>query len=406
MTTLLPRPTLGVDLLTDETNLQAGTVRRAENVDLSRTGEYARRAGYRVIDARADCTLLRALSGKRLLLGLADRVELRRADLTVIATAPLAAPADVLEANGNIYVVGAGGALFVRGGEHAFRPVGVRPPAVIPELAPHDAGGYLPGRYAVAVSRVDDTGEESPTVLAGQVTLAAPGAIRVEGLPVELGARYRLYVTPTDGDVLYLAEEIPAAFPAFILGRVPDGSMRATQHLRPLPGGRFVRQQGGRLYVARGNVVAFSEPMRPHLFNPGHNVIPFVGAVRLLEAVEGGLFVGDDRGVWFLAGDDPSAARLTLASPHLAALGTGLTVAGGVTARAQGAREVAAWLSEAGHCMGLPGGAVAELNANRLRFAPETCGRSCFLVRNGRKQLVTLVSAHDTHGFAVDTTIE
>ena len=38
MTTLLPRPTLGVDLLTDETNLPAGTVRRAENVDLSHMG--------------------------------------------------------------------------------------------------------------------------------------------------------------------------------------------------------------------------------------------------------------------------------------------------------------------------------------------------------------------------------
>ena len=42
----LPMPRLGMDLLSEETRLPAGCVRRAVNVDIDRDGQAAARGGF------------------------------------------------------------------------------------------------------------------------------------------------------------------------------------------------------------------------------------------------------------------------------------------------------------------------------------------------------------------------
>lgn len=45
MSTSIPLPRLGIDLLSDETQMPAGTVRAAVNVDIDKRGQFARRRG-------------------------------------------------------------------------------------------------------------------------------------------------------------------------------------------------------------------------------------------------------------------------------------------------------------------------------------------------------------------------
>ena len=47
-----------------------------------------------------------------------------------------------------------------------------------------------------------------------------------------------------------------------------------------------------------------------NLVAPAGSRLEYGSEIALLQPVQAGLFVGDDRGVWFLAGDDPSTARL------------------------------------------------------------------------------------------------
>ena len=50
-TTPFPLPKLGIDNVTHETRMKAGTVRRADNVDIAPDGAFKRRAGFRLLEA-------------------------------------------------------------------------------------------------------------------------------------------------------------------------------------------------------------------------------------------------------------------------------------------------------------------------------------------------------------------
>jgi hypothetical protein len=68
--------------------------------------------------------------------------------------------------------------------------------------------------------------------------------------------------------------------------------------------------------------------------------------------------------------------------------------------------DVAVWLSTEGYMLGRPSGDVVSLHPDRVRVAAGLEGRSRFLVRNGVKQIITLVAATTTtgNGVAIDTT--
>lgn len=68
---------------------------------------------------------------------------------------------------------------------------------------------------------------------------------------------------------------------------------------------------------------------------------------------------------------------------------------------------VAVWLSTSGYVVGMPGGTTVELQPERLKVPSGLTGRSVFLLREGRKQVVTPVNSTSTatFGTAVDSVI-
>lgn len=407
----VPLPTLGVDLLSDETGLRAGTVRRAENVDLRKDGGFARRSGYAILATDGEYHSIRVLKARRqVIIGRGNFAILADEVLNEIGSIDMGSNTalDVCEENGRVYVSNAGRLVWLREGGNTFADVGLAPVSPLPTMMPHDAGAYLPGGYAVAVSRVDATGEESPALHLGAIRLEQQGAIRLSGLPFDADVRYRLYVTPTDGDVLYLVEEIPGTLTDFVIGRPPDGNMPATLDLQTMPSGRWVRYHAGRLYVARGTNVWFSEPLRPHLCNPAHNVIALSANARMLEAVVGGIFVADDRGVLFYGGNDPTQFSVRRVSDDRVLTGTSIVLPGSALGARESAQSIVLWLSEAGYAYGMADGSVGPVNPGRIKLDQGLSGRSAFIQRNGMKQVVTLVdsSTTQTFGVAVDSIIQ
>lgn len=402
-------PTNGVDLLSDETGLSAGYVRRAENVDILRGGGFRRRAGHVLQSAGEGWHSL--FSGKRgVLVGVGT--ELRSLDTQTFITALKADfgvddPFDFVEYNGHTYVCNSGGLWWIPADSSEARRAGVALPNPLPNVRSVQQGALLPGRYAVAISRVDTRGEESPTRLFGILDL--DGAVELSGLPIEPGARYRVYLTPPDGDVLYLAAEFDAVFATFVVGEIPDGAQRTTQHLSPMPGGEFVRWHAGRLYVLSGDVLHFSQPLRPHLTDLRHDFIQFQNA-KFVEPVSGGIFVGDDRGVWFLTGNEPGEFKFQQVSSAVAMRRSSLRLSSSHLPRTLRLpeQECAVWLSTEGYMVGTESGQVIALHPDRVRLAATLEGRSRFVIRNGVKQIITLTAASATSGYgvALDTSIQ
>ena len=65
----------------------------------------------------------------------------------------------------------------------------------------------------------------------------------------------------------------------------------------------------------------------------------------------------------------------------------------------------AVWLSSEGYMVGLSSGAVVPMHADRVSVDASLEGRSRFVVRDGIKQVITLLSSTQSlgHGLAVDT---
>lgn len=409
--TRIPLPALGVDMLSDETGLPEGTVRSADNVDIRRDGSFKRRDGYEVKVAGPDFhSLFHSTRGTLFAQG--AEVRALHADYSSHLVCDMGgySPVDFHDYNGNTYILNRSSFWWIPANDSTPRRVGVSPPQRIPDAEPALNGTLTSGTYSVGISRVDDRDEESQTVYVGKVKLTDGGGIRLKGLTVDPESKYRVYLTPPDGDVLYLSEELPAVFGEYVLTRQPDGTIRTSQHLKPMPTGDFVRSHAGRLYVADGDTVWYSEALRPHLHNPAHNFIRFVGKIRFIEPITGGIYVGDDRGVWFLPGNEPQEFQLRLISSVRAIRRSSIRLPGlhfnkDIT---QTDRDVVVWLSTEGYILGNAGGDAVSLHPERIRVAAALEGRSRFVIRDGIKQIITLVAATDrqTYGVAIDTTLQ
>lgn len=406
-----PLPITGVDTLSSETALVKGAVRSAVNVDIGRAGRFKRRAGYvrRVAHPGMHSLFYAAQKGWTLV---AQDSALYRLDTNTYSLTSLAALSspdklEYTEYNGNLYFANKTTIGWVPSDSTTARPVGVPVPTT-PTLSAAP-GGLTPGKYGVAITFVDDRGEEGGATELQVIDLSDGGGIRLANLPQQLGWTISVYITSPDGDVLRWAAELPAVFPTYVVAETAQGGELDTQFLIPLPPGDIVRWHNGRLFTAKDGALRFSEALRPHLHNPAHGVIPFSGHIAFVESVGDGLYVGDSRGVWFLSGTDPTKFEQRRVSTCRAVARSSIMVPPEHLPSQQVPAEapVAVWLSTSGYVVGMSGGTTVELQPDRLKVPSGLTGRSAFLLREGRKQVITPVNSTSTatFGTAVDSVI-
>lgn len=398
-------PKLGVDLLASETAIRREAVRAADNVDFGDTGEFSRRKGHTVVQPGVGFHSIHHTDRTTFIVR-DTMVYAYNADTGTpyqIMELPYPELVDFTEYNGHTYFVTSSGAWWLPSDEFVPRLVGSAPPDVLPTATPAPTGTLAPGKYTVGVSVVDDRQEESALVVVGQVELTENGGIQLSGMESVLTGSWRVYLTPPNGDELYLAEEFSRSFSTYIVTRQPDGSIRRTQYLAPLPGGQFIRGRNGRLYVASGDTLWFSEPLRPHLRDSRYGHVSFVGDIKFIEPVETGMFVGDDRGVWFMGGDDPTKANMRLMHPARAVKRSSILISGSHFGGelTDSDRYHALWLSTEGYVIGHPSGNITPLHPDRVRIADGLEGRSVFLTRDGLRQVITLIATADNFGYGL-----
>lgn len=402
-------PVAGIDKLSNETSLQKNTWRTAMNVDIDRSGQVAVRDGFTRVLTGADyhSTWYAAQRGW-LLAGKGStlvRVDPLTATETTLINVGSASPFSYTEYNGNLYVACSTGLYYVPKASSSVRRCGVPQPSA-PTATASANGGLAAGKYAVAISLTDDLGEESPTSYEQVIDLPNGGGIQLTNLPIVSNYLVNIYVTPANGDILYYYASPPASFATHLVSASPSGAQSTTQFLTPFQGGRFVRWHNGRLYVVNGDTLSYSDAFRPHLTRTDTNFVQFSGNISFVEPVAGGIFVGDDRGVWFLDGGDPTKFVLKRTSGCLAVRGSSAIVPSEHfdPKVVQTNLPVAVWLSTSGYAVGTASGEVIELNYDTIRVSPGLVGSTAFSIRQGRKQLITLTSARtNAAGLAEDS---
>lgn len=277
-------------------------------------------------------------------------------------------------------------------------------PAGQPTLAV--GGGSLPpGRYQVAVTFTDWLGRESGSTLAAEITLDAPGGIVVTDIPTATDGATAVYVSGANDQVMRLYEMSPSWPGGLIITAPATGRSLVTQFLEPLPPGDIVRAGHGRQWVARGNELFWSEPLRYGMYNRAKNRMRFQAPIDLIEPIGdgtggAGVFVAAGNYTYWYGDADPAKWSQAV-SAHVGAIpGSAVRVKGTVLGLASPA-PVLVWLSRSGKfVVGAPGGGVNEIKNSAV---VDTAESAAVLVREdqGDTFLTASLRSPTKHALAV-----
>lgn len=364
--------TVGIDHVSPDTKLPKGAVHDAVNGDFNRAGEFESRAGSTLALAAAGlhslwsspatgiafcgqgstlCTVRESDGGALVLDSLVNVGEdspISFDDLNSL----------VLFANANM--VGA----IKNGVVQELAP----PTPSLPAVTASINGALAAGRYGVGVSFVG----ESESALSALEFVDVPEGGGLQFQFTSSSYARRIYRTGQNGDGLYLAAEIPGVLTSYMVGHGAVGRLSETRHLAPLPGGQFIRAWNGRVLVARGNELLFSEPMRYGLYSPREGFVQFAQRITMMEPVQSGVFVGTSTGVVFLQGTKPSEFVFNETSALPPFEGSGAVVPASVFGGEVGAsgNKVATWLAPNGFVIGSSSGQVIEPQNGRIAIPP------------------------------------
>jgi hypothetical protein len=344
----------------------------AVGADLDVTGRLSRADGSTLVAA---LTTGRSVfsDGERMLY--ADGTSLKR--ITNMATYA-ADTVDTVSANRIAYEAINGEIFYTDGvklsclqADNTVRPVGVPVPASLGAAA---ASGTLdPATYQVTITYfngVEEGGAYPPVAVdlasAGGIALTLPAA------PAEV-THVGLYISGPNGEVPMLHSVIA---PTDSVTITTPATLRAchTLHKARMPDGELLTHLDGRLLVADGAFVYYSDPYNFGLTTPTKNYVPFPAVVTVMIACENGVYVVADKAYW-LSGFDAPEMAMPMVLPY------------GAVAFSQTrhpTEKKVFWLSEKGLIVGDDQGQVVNMQEKNLLLDMTGEGASLFIEGNNR----------------------
>jgi len=197
------------------------------------------------------------------------------------------------------------------------------------------AGSLRPGRYEYLLTyqRISD-GVEGGPVYTVPIDVVSGGVV-LSGLPVLAGHRLNVYLTSAEGETAYLAGSTMNALFSFTGSNDQLVKECMTQYLRPAPEGTVSALWRARALVAVGKMLFASLPYRFEHFMMKRDVKQFTSNITLIQPVDGGIFVGTETELAFLAGTefDKLVYNQQVAGPVV--LGSGVAADGELVKKAE-----------------------------------------------------------------------
>lgn len=285
-----------------------------------------------------------------------------------------------------------------------------RPP--VPTVVPGGTAGLQGGQYAVAIAFRRANGEEGP--LSAQTVLSVGDGASLEvtfnGGILDGVDRIMVYATKPNGSELLLYGSVPVGTPTALITNARRGRPPVSEHLDPMPPGRFAAYFAGRLLVAVEDMVVWSEPHQYALTDPAYNYTLFsettTGLGTVGETVDG-FFVGLLSKTYFVSGGNPADARLSEVYPAGMVPGTLVHVPGArLPLEAPPTVPVPVWLATNGVvCAGLQDGTVLPLTETRFAANVGDSGAGVFEQRDGLNRYVVTTRNAAENVFAVQDSV-
>ena len=157
------------------------------------------------------------------------------------------------------------------------------------------------------------------------------------------------------------------------------------QVLVPMPAGQHIAHHAGRLLVAVGSAVIYSEPFTPHLRDEAKGFELFPAPITCLVAVEGGVFVVSDK-TYFIAGGFPAQAVRAVFDYGAPDQQPSYREDGG-----------AHWMSSKGVVSVTSSGEIANLQESRVALSADGAAATLYREADGMETIIAaLASPSDT----------
>ena len=260
-------------------------------------------------------------------------------------------------------------------------------------------GSLRAGRYQFAMTFLREDGQESGAPSANVLELSANSGLQFSNLPVSADPtvdRKVIYVSESNGETLYRAAILANATTTHTYrDRGPMSVALATQFLGPAPAATALAFHGGSVLSAVGNLLYYSEPFAPELFDMRRS-FAFPSAVTLVAAVDKGVYVGTETGHFWLGGDDPTKYVLEGRGMSAAIRGTLSYLPERMFGESKSETDVAVWHTSDGIVTGDQSGAIANLTSDRFLFPGQPQGSSVGRTERGINQFVSLLQGTET----------
>jgi len=352
----------GVDNVHADFELPPDTLMRGVNINILDSGKVRRRDGH---------ALATALSGAHSLWSDGDTAYYIRANTlyryssagvstSIGAFAAGANRAAFVKVDADVYVTSKTAKTKIKGG--VVSPWGVETPTSPPSVSA--TTGILPaGVYFVACTFLTADKQESGASSLAKITLATPGGIVTTAMPIPadpLATLKRVYISTTDGEVLYMAAEVSAATQFVSVTTLPSGAELRTEHISPPPLGVLLAYLNGRIFIvdaADPTILWYTEANAYGHIKLRKNFYKFEAPVTMIAASSDGLYVAADS-TWFISGAGSAEATQRIVLEDGAVFGSAASIPDTTNV---------IWMSPRGAVIGKESG-VIEVLADKRAF--------------------------------------
>lgn len=156
----------------------------------------------------------------------------------------------------------------------------------------------------------------------------------------------------------------------------------------------------GRMYLASENVLWVTELYAYSKVDKTRNYVMFEANITMLGAVEDGIYVGTEAGVWFLSGAAWPMRRVSVTDDAVVA-GSMIPVPGdlvnpGGQSGTSPTKGAVMFMTTGGLCVGMDGGACYNLTQTRHLFPAAQSGAAMFRKQDGLNQYVGVLNSGGT----------
>lgn len=345
-------------------------LREAVNVDLDDEGYIRRRHGRRKLVELTNGHSLASI-GPWLLVMDGDTLQWVDTSMSPPTPRPLAgglSPTPMCWAYAGGSAFGCNGVDLIRvdPGPGA-KPWSVPPPAP-PDLSP-TSGNLPPGQYLVALSCVTADGREHGARRPEMITLADTGGIQVSIAGVSPTAdQINLYLSDTNGDLPYYHSSVSQGTSAVdLVSPAPTTDPITVLGLAgPPPGVDRVASFGGRVLVAEGKALYWSQPLAYHLFDWVRDVQLLPSRVTMIAPLNGGFYLADEQSIYWVEGTDPTSWRPRFVLEARSARGSPIILPERTLPQVDKPGTVTVWVTSDGLVAGAEDGTVQLLHQGTL----------------------------------------